>query len=1323
MRAVPSHRPVRRFPIPPWPTLVVIAGIALLFTLDGCVEFDSGSRFSNPPTVIPISDKSGNEPSIDMAELASNVTFLEDEIHRAGSITVKQPDVWGDADLMGYIQEYEQVMINRLGDFKDTIQGYLARSDQADLQSMTAMGVNLGPSTGTPPTPFSAFNTNNSANTAVTPAPLSTTSTSQAPQGQVFDVLNQALSNTNASPSAKFSLEPTESLRQNSTYLKVNQGLRRVNSGADSAQAAGYGLYLLRVPVSILPGRRTRQGYSGVVTMRAQMVIDPDHLRVTFPKLVFGDLADQLLRIFEDHWREDNLPNDTSNPTCTPTSKMRPPRLNGMMRSSLLTLSNPVTTQQFDTLYGYDQMNCLFQIVKGNLAQTKATAANPPRDELRKWLVSYFSGLYDQLKERQLLSGHPYHFIPQISMMYARGDKTSLATMRAGWERMAGPGTELASAGWMLIAQAAVLDRQLKDSIKDVKLSGHLAFGCDDALVDRAEFANPCPPPETQTQELWSAFIQAQYPIHIFELDPDIEEQNIYDAFSQRRELQLAIAFAVANGNLHADQAMKYSRQMALDMATIDLNRTTVGFVHENDTFGWYFYPRVQAIDPEHSTFASCFKTLFCGGFTRDDELRQRRLEPGIRECEVLVVMPNFVPELKLDITTNWEKLTRPGQSKLDYNEMIDLGAQVECVKHRATTVRDAHCYRPGDYERLVSRIDQLEKMLPLQTYSVTVPYQYDLPGSQLFDKGAASLSPEITGYYGLSWIKRGSSTVAQFYLTGHHFHPTRTSVVIGGTEVHSTFQVLQVATAPSSGQVVQQAGQTVSTSLPSKSSGSTGSAGGTTTGSASGASSGTNSGSSTGSGTGSSGTGSNETGSGSTSSAGIQTRSTAQVVQIDEASTDAQIFLAAGKSTSGGKSSGSSGHSGGSSGGSGESGTGGSGESGGSSGSGSSGGGSSSGGNGGGGSSSGGSSGYGGGSGDNGGSGGNSGGSGGATNGAPAATQTVSTSQTTAASGLTMQWVTQQVQVISRDLLRITVSSISPELSSGPIPVRVATPAGMSNEFYIDQSPYDVPPGPSFSLINPVITFPFSINTTKNGVVVNPVPVSSGFELKATTPTASTGSTAPAINNVQIKLSIPSTNASTTIAYKLSDNTGAAAIDGWLQDQCTSALNKSLNFTNPNVTPDPIAVNVTIALTTSTGTTPTSVTLSTPLQIQPKLLVAANTPTVPSPLTPTTAATTPTGAPIPAATASTGPPTSSTVPPMPATASSAPTAAATAPTATTAAKPDPFMETPAAGAPPTEGPPASAPMSPPSSSADPPARVKLTPVPAPPAEPTTTNP
>lgn len=1094
----------------------------------------------------PIAGAAGVERPIDMRELAAEITSVEDEIHRYGSITVKQPDVWGDADLMGYIQEYEQVMINRVGDFKDTIQGYIARSDQADLQSMTALGLNLGPSTAAVPTPFSTFTPSGAANTSATPLSLSTTSTAAAPQGQVFDVLNQALSNPNAVPAAsgKFSLEPTESLRQNSTYLKVNQGLRRINSGADTAQAAGYGLYLLRVPVSILAGRTTREGHSAVVTMRAQMVIDADHLRVTFPKLVFGDLADQLLRTYEDHWKDADLPNDSSKAPCTPTTRIRPPRLNAMLRSATLTLASPVTSQQFDDLYGYDEMNCLFKTVKGNLAQSsKSSAGNPPRDAMRKWLVTYFNRMYDELKERQLLTGPAYDYIPQTGAAYARGDGASLAAMRAGWERSAGPGSELASAGWMVIAQAALLERQLKDALKDMKRAGHLPQAGEDGSIETAQFANPTPPPESRTLELWSAFVQNQYPVHVFELDPQTDEQNIYDAFSQRRELQLAIAFAVANGNLRADQAIKYSRQMSLDMATIDLNRTQVGFVHENDTFGWYFYPRVQSVDGEHTNIGSFLKLLFCGGSTRDDELGQRRLEPGIRECEVLVVMPNFVPELKLDITTNWEKLTRPGRSQLDYNEMIDMGARVECVKRRAMNVCDPHCYRPGDYERLVSRIEQLEKMLPLQTYSVTVPYQYDLPGSQLFDKGAASLEPEVTGYYGLSYIKRGSPTVAQFFLTGHHFHPTRTHVIVGGTEVHSTSQVLQFVAAPAAGQVVPAAVQTVSTGTAAKLAGSISPNSSFATGTAGG-------GTSTGSGA---GTGHGATGTGS------------------------------GAGTGGGSSAGTGG-----------SGTGGAGT---------------------------------------GGSGGTGGGTatGGGANASDgtssaAGAQTVSTAQTVVAGGSTVQWTTQQVEVISRDLLRITVSSISPELSAGPIPVRVATPAGLSNEFDIDPAPANSPAVTPFSLVNPVITFPFAVNSTKTGVVVNAATGSSGFELKGTV-AASTP-----LNDVQVKLTVPSTNASTTIAYRISDNTGADAIDTWLKDQCTAVLNRTVNLENPPTALDPITVNVTIsAAATATGGTPPEVALPAPLQLQPKLLTAAAPAPLPAPASASAPATLP---PVPAATA-----------------------------------------------------------------------------------------
>ena len=175
-----------------WPARKFVAVVGALTVVAGCAEFDVSAPFGDMES--GVSSISGTprgangapvaEGPIPMRELANEVTSLEDEIHRYGSVTVKQPDVWGDADLMGYIQEYEQVMINRLTDFKDTIQGYIARSDQSDLQSMTALGLNIGPGGGAAPIPFSAFTPANGANTSVTPANITTTAAGAAQQGR-----------------------------------------------------------------------------------------------------------------------------------------------------------------------------------------------------------------------------------------------------------------------------------------------------------------------------------------------------------------------------------------------------------------------------------------------------------------------------------------------------------------------------------------------------------------------------------------------------------------------------------------------------------------------------------------------------------------------------------------------------------------------------------------------------------------------------------------------------------------------------------------------------------------------------------------------------------------------------------------------------------------------------------------------------------------------------------------------------------------------------------------------------------------------------------
>ena len=122
---------------------------------------------------------------------------------------------------------------------------------------------------------------------------------------KAFAPLAQALQAVKPAKAAGPSVEPTELERQHSTYVKVNQALRQLNMGDDNSRMAGYGLYKFRIPVSVLPGRRTQRGHSAVVTLRAQLDIDANHLSNTFPRLIIADLVDNVTPIIESRWDTD----------------------------------------------------------------------------------------------------------------------------------------------------------------------------------------------------------------------------------------------------------------------------------------------------------------------------------------------------------------------------------------------------------------------------------------------------------------------------------------------------------------------------------------------------------------------------------------------------------------------------------------------------------------------------------------------------------------------------------------------------------------------------------------------------------------------------------------------------------------------------------------------------------------------------------------------------------------------------------------------------------------------------------------------------------
>ena len=292
-----------------------------------------------------------DDQPLTLKEVAYLVDCIDQKLSCTGTIGVKSPSVWGQNRMTRYRAEYESQMAQNLNQFQLILQAAQRRSDTAVLTSATSLAATVAAKgAATPRGPLGGGSTA----AAVVPITGSTAPSSAAGQPQQAITINTVGSGTASSaggsgssgsggssssapsatdPTALLSdisaklaalqngllplpqnisnfftktgqtgvgLEPTLQLDEEGTYINHLHQLRRVNAGDDSTDLAGYGLYLMRMPITLMPGPESRKGKGAIVTMEARHLLTNDLLENTLRDVVVLDVTYALTQIINE---------------------------------------------------------------------------------------------------------------------------------------------------------------------------------------------------------------------------------------------------------------------------------------------------------------------------------------------------------------------------------------------------------------------------------------------------------------------------------------------------------------------------------------------------------------------------------------------------------------------------------------------------------------------------------------------------------------------------------------------------------------------------------------------------------------------------------------------------------------------------------------------------------------------------------------------------------------------------------------------------------------------------------------------------------------
>ncbi len=344
------------------------------------------------------------------------------------------------------------------------------------------------------------------------------------------------------------------------------------------------------------------------------------------------------------------------------------------------------------------------------------------------------------------------------------------------------------AACWAIAVDASLLDYELREWIPKT-LAAHDVV-C--TLPDEMHFYYQDPTLLGQAPLTFQEFVKYKWPIITFALDPVTDQQNIADSFSLQRDLQLALSFAFATGQINFSQMNTFRRQIQQSSDTIALNRTVTGFIHSNDHFGFRFTPRFQNPPNQRTNLGVIASQLIGGGPGPDYQTKKSKLESGIRELTAILLVPTFLPTMRMEVSSNWFKLNDPEHLIFHTRRMLEQGRQVQELRKAVFDACSEQQYRPADVKVLPRKLSQLEAMLPAQSKVIQLPFENTASGFELFSDGATALVPVLSGYDGVDAVTLSATTTptantnTDIFIYGKYFDLLDTRVIVGGAYIPS---------------------------------------------------------------------------------------------------------------------------------------------------------------------------------------------------------------------------------------------------------------------------------------------------------------------------------------------------------------------------------------------------------------------------------------------------------------------------------------------------------------------------------------------------------